>query len=331
LDRCQPCTQPLLSDLQLSSLGAAAGSDASWLTSLRLRFAPRGSEPELSFSPTNDDEVVQQRTWAYLPELEAALPVCGEGYVPDPESCPDLALSPSGCQHRPPWWASLSGVWLLIPWLWRRRSPALAALLALGLLGAPRPAAAEEGNRPVPRASAGLSAVGWSTPRIVPEGGGGGPWPASPWLGADFDLALVRLRRTSFGLALGYRAAAGKMGSPDDQRWTLHEPSIGASGRLGSFQDRRLSGFFRYGLRANLGVVDSDVWVPHPLFGTALLVGGGAWVGRGARRLELEVRAQLLPRTDAWRVAFDPLLDRPGWVELPGGLDVSLRAAVAFP
>lgn len=96
---CDPCTVPQpLTSTELTTLGATTYAEAgAHVTRLRMRYLPSEATEDLVLYTTGERGVFEQMRFVqYAEELEFAFPVCGEGFVDDPGTCPSPAYG-SAC------------------------------------------------------------------------------------------------------------------------------------------------------------------------------------------------------------------------------------------
>ncbi|MFT4624517.1 MAG: hypothetical protein ACI8PZ_003176 [Myxococcota bacterium] len=334
-DACDPCVSDPLLDIEVGDFGFESGAALAWLTRMRIRYGPEGADREMivRFKPTETDDLT--RFIETRRELEFAYPLCGLGFPEQPAVCDELSppgIETGGCATDSGRMAPAMLLLLALAGMRRRRTATVLVALLVAL-----PAVAQERGRlnPVPSVEL-LGGMGaWSTPRVRVEGvDKAGPWPVNPTLSVDAIASVLRFRGGTLGVRAYADGFAGRSapGSPESPvRFGLWEPGLGLTMRHGSFSDRRLQGFFRYGAGLQVSVLDSSVWIPHANLSLRLHAGAGAWIGREARRLALEVRVNAVPRTDAYQVTFQPNTRVPGWLYLPGYASASLHAGIAFP
>jgi uncharacterized protein (TIGR03382 family) len=322
---CDLCTTAPLERFQLGAFGFDGMPTEAWLSRMRLRYraADLLDAPVLAYdTPTETAELIY---FEHNREAEFAVPLCGQETPEDAGVCPDLDLEP-GCSATalPP---SLAGILLVFALARRRRATALALLAALLITA--QPAHAQDDEPPLPRFDVTADLTVMSTYRLRIDGvDGGAPWLAAPQYGVETRWAFFAWQKSSIGTALGVRTFGAR--APGGMSFRFTEPHLGFDVRHGSFQERAVCPMMRYGLSMGVGVMNSALYTPRATVGALFHVGGGAFLGRGTRRLVLELRGSMIPRTDAYEVRFDPRTGLTGWRYLPGNLLLSLMAGAAF-
>lgn len=89
--KCDPCvTDPLDTGLVYQTgLGQSDWYETPFFTRIRMRFSPEDVTEDLNVYFSGDTTTHQQRYITHKTELEAYFPVCGEGWLDDPGSCPE--------------------------------------------------------------------------------------------------------------------------------------------------------------------------------------------------------------------------------------------------
>ncbi|MEQ1568183.1 MAG: hypothetical protein ABMA64_21260, partial [Myxococcota bacterium] len=317
-DTCSPCTGPAPTPFDLSVLGVSGGAQDSRIGRVRLTYAPTqlDEDPVVSFGGgAADTDIV---LLAYEPGLAFAFPTCGsDGIDADAAACPDVDLAPAGCAAAPRGLPPLVLAALLLAGR-RRWGPAAAIGLVLALSA---PAARAGDPHPATELAAGLALVG--TDRIVPAGlDHGAPWVGNPMLAVEFRRSLWgwRAGRTVglLGAAHGLIGHAAPWGARRPTSFTLIEPWLGLDVRHGRLREASPLWFGRYGVDLVVAFLDSSAAPPQTTPSGGLHAGVGKWLGRGASRTAVELRATLVGRTDGYETTFHPNLDARGWMYYPG-------------
>ncbi len=105
--KCDPCTTPSGEALDSETLAAVGwsgsgsgtyyggGGGTPHFSRLHMRYDPADLDQDLALYLTGDSVPSQLRYVKYLEELEFMLPICGEGFAPDPGHCPTRELRAS--------------------------------------------------------------------------------------------------------------------------------------------------------------------------------------------------------------------------------------------
>jgi hypothetical protein len=282
-----------------------------------------GSDTTLRFVAPNDS-------------LEFAFPVCGQGLVEDPGTCPNVRLpvhSPGeGCGLAPGPAGLVPLLVVALMALGRSRSPRWG-LLALLLLPLGARAASPPDQSPRTELHAGLAVLG--SDRVVPDGlDRGAPWMGNPFLGLDVRQALWSWKEgRNLGLLGGLRGFVGRAAPFGDRgavNFTLVEPTLSVDLRHGHFLERGRVPHVRYGAGLALPVMAPSVSAAKVVPSGILHVGAGLWLGRGLVRHELEVRLAVVPRTDGFVTRYHENTGIPGFTWYPGTVNVWLLAGRAW-
>jgi MYXO-CTERM domain-containing protein len=260
---------------------------------------------------------LETHTFATDPDLAWLVPDCDEGFDPD-ATCPNLDPG-GGCAVAPG--AGLGLAIAAMAVLRRRRSVACALLVAGSAHAAP--AARWE-----------IAAL-WaplSTERISAErddyAHGLGPMAG----GADIRWAFAGDERRSLGLSLGATVwrGDGVSGQAVVPRFTGADPFLGLSFRQGGWREGPLRPTAVVGIGLAAPALMPSIGAGESVLTSDLSLGAGAVIGRGTRRLLVELRSDLLPRTDGSHVDFDDRTGLPGWIWHYGRLSGTLRVGLAL-
>ncbi len=329
-DACDPCTSEPLEDLIVADLGRDALSADTWITRVRMRWNVGDLDQDIQLT-TRPPGVPTQLTWIqHDPDLEFALPICGQGFADDPGVCPGVDAKPIGCSLGPR--APLAGAALAMAMLGlRRRRRWVAIPLMLVTISSAR---ASDRKRIDPRTEFHAALPVWSTERVVFEGvQKGAPFYGNPLLGIEARRVVWGWRDgANIGVIGGVRGFRGRARVPDSGvRFVLVEPAVGLDARHGRFvEGQLLSPKLRYGVQLAASVLDSSVYRPRATVGAQFLAAAGAWVGRGATQWSVEGRLTVVPRTDGYDTTFLPSAGIPSWQYSAGSAVAQIWIGAAF-
>ena len=317
---CTSCARPPLETYNLNDFGIQ--SVEAHITRWRRRTGA-GSTPADVILIEDEVPDLELRYVGYRESLEFAYPSCDRGWVSDPGVCPGLEpekRSSAGCDIAglPGWfWLALAPLVLLR----RRTAGAALALLALG------------GSFPAAAASVEvvLEAPILSSTRVRPISVDQGlPRLFVPLLGGEVRVGIAHFKRMDLALTAGLRGFRGRARG-EDTRFSFTEPHAGLDASHGRHREGALiSPRFRYGLHASVGILDSAVFTPKSTVAALMHIGGGVTLGRGPQRALVELRASIVPRTDAYVVSFHPATQLEGWTYYPGSSTLTLLLGVDF-